>query len=437
MLLRSPRKGCRRLRSRVVLAAVVLLLAACAPPPRALESVTPPPLPPGARLSGTLGPLEFVQSVPDESGLERPGWRTAAEVWPELIESASHRIALGQFYAASVPEGALEPVIAALGAAAARGVDVQFLTEQAFYERDPTTVDRIAALPGVTVRRLPTAETMGGVMHAKYFVVDGEVAFVGSQNFDWRALSHNLELGLVIRLPGVVSAFQAVFDADWALAVGEGPLTGPRPPDPALDSGPPSFASVSTPEGTLLIRAGLSPRGYLPDDATWDLPGLTAMIRAARRSVRVQVMTYGLTGYDGRIDRTLDDALRAAAGRGVEVMLLVADWNQRGERLEDLRALQRDSAVQVRFITIPQYSGGFIPYARVAHAKFMVVDGARSWLGSSNWSPGYFFDSRNVGVFVEGAPFAARLVEVFDDLWRSPYTEPLDPDKEYTPPRVQ
>ena len=36
----------------------------------------------------------------------------------------------------------------------------------------------------------------GGVQHAKFFIVDGEEVFLGSQNFDWRALKHIHELGV-------------------------------------------------------------------------------------------------------------------------------------------------------------------------------------------------------------------------------------------------
>ncbi len=85
---------------------------------------------------------------------------------------------------------------------------------------------------------------------------------------------------------------------------------------------------------------------------------------------------------------------------------------------------------------IPEHSSGFIPFARVIHAKFLVVDDRISWLGTSNWSGDYFHRSRNVGVMVEGQRLAAQLETVFDGLWNGPYAIPVDPEASYPKPRI-
>ncbi|EPN59767.1 phospholipase D, partial [Pseudomonas syringae pv. actinidiae ICMP 19096] len=70
--------------------------------------------------------------------------------------------------------------------------------------------------PNLTLRVLPYARlTDSGIIHAKFFVVDGKQAFIGSQNFDWRSLEHIHETGLRIDEPTVVRQTQAVFDQDW------------------------------------------------------------------------------------------------------------------------------------------------------------------------------------------------------------------------------
>jgi hypothetical protein len=89
-----------------------------------------------------------------------------------------------------------------------------------------------------------------------------------------------------------------------------------------------------------------------------------------------------------------------------------------------LDALAR-AGVDVKVITIPPWSGGPIPFSRVSHAKYMVVDGERSWVGTSNWEGDYFFRSRNVGVVVEGAATARALSRVFDDGFAGAYAKPL------------
>ena len=133
----------------------------------------------------------------------------------------------------------------------------------------------------------------------------------------------------------------------------------------------------------------------------------------------------------------IDDALRRAAGRGVDVRLLLADWCRRTGTIDRLQALQRVPGIEIRLVTLPPSSAGFIPYARVVHAKHLAVDGRRAWLGTSNWSRDYFHASRNVGILVEGAPFARRLARFFLDGWDSAYAVTVDPEAGYDPPRIE
>ena len=80
---------------------------------------------------------------------------------------------------------------------------------------------------------------------------------------------------------------------------------------------------------------------------------------------------------------------------------------------------------------------GFIDFARVVHAKYMVVDGHFSWVGTSNWSRDYFASSRNVGIVVEGASLATKLDGWFEHNWTSEYAELVRPGRRYhAPPRT-
>jgi phosphatidylserine/phosphatidylglycerophosphate/cardiolipin synthase-like enzyme len=83
------------------------------------------------------------------------------------------------------------------------------------------------------------------------------------------------------------------------------------------------------------------------------------------------------------------------------------------------------------------WSGGFIPYARVSHAKAMVVDGAHGWLGTSNWSKDYVYATRNVGVMIDDPVLVGQLVTFFATLWDSPYAMTVDPKATYAAPRIE
>jgi phosphatidylserine/phosphatidylglycerophosphate/cardiolipin synthase-like enzyme len=104
--------------------------------------------------------------------------------------------------------------------------------------------------------------------------------------------------------------------------------------------------------------------------------------------------------------------------------------------MQYLKSLQTLDQVSVRIATIPQWSKGFIPFARVIHAKYLVVDGESSWVGTSNWGKSYFHTTRNVGLVMHDTRIAGQLEEFFSHLWDSSYVEDLDPCKSYQRQRV-
>ena len=179
-----------------------------------------------------------------------------------------------------------------------------------------------------------------------------------------------------------------------------------------------------------------SPKGHLPDEALWDLPRLVQLIDGAASTVRVQLLTYRARGGRGGRFLELEEALQRAASRGVKVELLVSDWTKRKSTISGLKALHAPPALTIKILTVPPFSGGYVPFARVVHAKYMVVDGKSAWVGTSNWEKDYFTRSRNVGLIIEGGPLPARLDAFFADGWGGRYAETLDPNKEYVAPKV-
>jgi phosphatidylserine/phosphatidylglycerophosphate/cardiolipin synthase-like enzyme len=225
-----------------------------------------------------------------------------------------------------------------------------------------------------------------------------------------------------------VRGLQEIFETDWALGTG-----APRPRFTAVPQFP---VAVQTKAGPLSVVLEASPPGRLPDEKEWGLPKLIALIDSAEKTVRVQLLTYRTTESRAYFDG-LEAALRRAAARGVQVELLVSDWSKSVGLIEGLKSLSLVPGIAVKLITIPPWSGGFIPYARVAHAKYLAVDGERAWIGTSNWERSYFYQGRNVGLIVEGASFASRLDRFFADDWSSPYATTVDPCVTYPPPRVE
>ena len=300
-------------------------------------------------------PLELVETAPIETSLDHPDIPEAAEVWLTMIAGARERLDFAQFYASNSPGSRLETIVRAIEAAAARGVRVRFLAEEKFYGTYPETLDRLAANEGITVRRFDVASHMGGVLHAKYFLVDGREAYLGSQNFDWRALTHIQELGLRIREPRLVGALSGVFAFDWALA-------GEAPAEESRDEAPASWPVVWVEDGdSVFASPAFSPTGWLPDESLWDLPRLIELIDGAESTVFLQLLTYKAIARDGTYYDRFESALRRAAARGVDVRLQVSHWSKRRGTIEGLQSLQAIPGITVKMVTIPEWSGGFVP----------------------------------------------------------------------------
>jgi phosphatidylserine/phosphatidylglycerophosphate/cardiolipin synthase-like enzyme len=408
---------------------VFLLLAAPLLPGATSEAA---PLP-GANAVPAPPPLQLVESFPVETDLDHSDIPDAHDVWIAMIHGAGETLDFAEFYASNEPASRLEEVVREIERAAERGVRVRFLGDEGFAQTYPETLARLAGRPHVTVRRFDVRARMGGVLHAKYFLVDHQEAFLGSQNFDWRALTHIQELGVRIREPRLVAALQDVFEMDWALAAGEEPAS---PREPAEDRTGLFPLSLLCEGDTVRVTPAFSPRDWLPDESLWDLPQIVRLIDTAEKSVRVQLLSYRAVGRDGSYFDDLESALRRAAARGVEVRLLLADWCKRAGTIEGLQSLEPLPGIEVRLVTIPPWSGGPIPYARVIHAKYLVVDGRRAWLGTSNWEKSYFHTSRNVGLVIEGGRIPAHLDRFFLDGWESPYASPVDPCAVYEPPVI-
>lgn len=375
--------------------------------------------------------LVLVETTPVETTLGSDTVPETVDVWLEMIGSAEDRLDLAFFYASNQADSRLEPVVLAVEAAADRGVRVRFLGDKKFYETYPDTLERLGAREGAEMRLLDLSEATGGVLHAKYFVVDEREAYVGSANFDWRSLEHIQELGVRVRVPEIARAFAKVFADDWRFAGGD---PAPRPASLTESTAQPVTATFAG--APVRVHAVASPEGMLPAETAWDLPAMIAAIDGAREEVRVQLLSYTTTSRDGSYFADLDTALRRAAARGVQVKLLLADWSKRSWSIEPLKSLQVLRNVEVRLISVPEAEAGFIPFARVVHAKFLVADGSVAWVGTSNWSGDYFHASRNLGLLVEGGSFGSALQGFHERTWASPYAEIVDPGKAYTPPRI-
>jgi len=383
-----------------------------------------------ARAEFSIPGFELVQTSPAETVLRNTDLRDPVTVWSEMFDNAKKEIVIGQFYAVTKPGSAFEKVVERLAAAGQRGVKIRFLIDQKGVGlSEPATLERLKAIPNLELRILDFSKLTGnGIIHAKYLVVDGKEAFIGSQNFDWRAFEHIHETGLRITDAKIVGEVLAVFNQDWRA---QGLLAkGGKVPEVNK-----KVVAADYRQDAYLLA---SPNKYNTRGIGDSESGLPALLADAKTEVRVQLLDYAPVSYGPNGTRpyyaVIDNAVRAAANRGVKVKLMVSNWNLEMPAQAYLKSLAVLPNVEIRVVTLPMSSSGFIPFARVIHSKTMVIDNQVAWVGTSNWAGGYMDLSRNFEVVMRNEKMAARLAATQEQIWTSPYAQPLNINKQYPKP---
>lgn len=287
-----------------------------------------------------------------------------------------------------------EPVFAAMGRAAARGVTVRVMYDWLStrgYKNYRAMLKRLKA-DGVIVQpmlpfRLPG---MGYVRpdlrnHRKLVVIDDQTGYIGSQNLVKRNYHRRDQLAydeLVVRLQGpVVLELSAVFVTDWYSETSV-----------MLDPGEPGLAPEVPSYGT--VRAQILPSGPGYEDEN-NLKLFTCLIHAARREITI-VNPYFVP------DEALIMALTSAARRGVKVTVINSEaqdqWLVAHAQCSFYEGLLR-AGVEIYLYQAPV----------LLHSKFITVDDEMTTVGSSNLDLRSFYLNLEVTLVV----YDAMVVKAF------------------------
>lgn len=401
--------------STLRLAALILVLTGCA------SGKSPESTASGSH--SNLTQIALVQSVPEETDLAHPDLVHAKDLWVKLIDESTQTIDIEQMYLDGAPGHATDAVIEALQRAAKRGVKVRLILSKQMLGTSQSTLDILkSSVSGLETRVLDLGKITGGIQHAKFFIFDSKKIFVGSQNFDWKALTEILETGIVAEDPVLTGQLQSIFDLDWEMA-----LTGRRPE--SLSEAPATREDAD-------VKLVACPPPLNPKNIESAFVELARLLRGAKKTVRVTLLDFSTYLYKKPGQwLELDQLLREAAARGVKVELLMSHWNTEKPEVDSIKSLSSVPNITVRIATIPENTRGRIPYARVNHSKFMTVDDSILWIGTSNWSRGYFFDTRGIEFVLKRPELAAQANVIFDKLWTASYTEAIDVNKDYPKPR--
>ncbi|MEN6369071.1 MAG: phospholipase D-like domain-containing protein [Thermotogota bacterium] len=156
-----------------------------------------------------------IVAIPDDDGTKLYG-AVALELLARAqrsIHAVLYRVSVYPQYADSVTG----ELVAALVRAAARGVDVRVVIDDCQFYEDSAAANLMSAIylyqSGVDVR----FDDPDVTTHAKLLVIDGESILLGSTNWNYYSVEHNVEANVALLfMPEVARVYERYFDALWA-----------------------------------------------------------------------------------------------------------------------------------------------------------------------------------------------------------------------------
>ena len=255
-------------------------------------------------------------------------------------------------------------VISALEDAEHRGVDVRVMIEQHPYGGDVVSPQRTLQTLQTAGINARFADPAYYYTHAKMLIVDGATLFILTANLTRSALggssvSRNREFGLIDTHSDDVAEAAAIFQADWNRT------------RPALHD-------------SNMVVSPVNARARI-----------TALLNSAKTSLQVE--------DEEMYDAASEDALIAAARRGVDVRLILP-----GATDIEAADASRLKAGGVRLVYVAA------PYI---HAKAIVSDGALAFIGSENFSATSLDQNREVGLLLADTAALATITTTFERDW--------------------
>ena len=365
-----------------------------------LDPPWPPWLEPIVELNRTLGAMPLV------GGNTSRMWNDNTEALAAMTAAvrAAKRTVHCEFYILLLDDATAD-FFDALEEAHNRGVTVRVLLDHLGNFQYPgyrRTVKRLNAM-GVQWRRmLPFRPLRGQIQrpdlrnHRKLLVIDGNVAFTGSQNIVetgyQRKKNHRRGLhwkDYMARFEGpVVTGIDALFVTDWYSETGELLEREAAHAEPEVSDAPHEHDCQVVPSGP----------GF---DGENNLRLFNSLVYAAQKKV-ILTSPYFVP------DDSMLYAITTAAQSGLQVELFVSEI---GDQFLVFHAQRSYYETLLRAgVKIWLYAG-----PTILHSKHLTIDDEISVIGSSNMDMRSFSLDLEISVMVRGADFLTRLREIEDE----------------------
>ena len=192
--------------------------------------------------------------------------------------------------------------------------------------------------------------------HAKTIVIDGTTAIISTMNLAYTSPTNNREYIATDTDAADVADCEKLFAADYA-------------------GTPISLASKLT----------ISPTDANENGSPTTM--IAGFIASATKTLDVEVQSVG--------DKTVNGAIIAAQKAGIKVRVMVSNY--------ETETTLSKGGVSVQTLTTPYI-----------HAKAVIVDGAKMWMGSQNFTTNALTNNREVGLFTTKASEIAKVQAAMD-----------------------
>ncbi len=263
-------------------------------------------------------------------------------------------------------------VISALEEAAQRGIDVRVMLEMHPYGSGSVspreTLDRLQAA-GVKAQGTNPAFAL---THEKGMVIDGNTAYIMTANFTATALgsssyTENREYGIIDTNGQDVQAVSAIFNADWN-------RSSPQINDPNLVVSPVNSRSA-----------------------------FEALIKSARKTLLIEA--------EEMQDSAIEQAIVSAGRRGVQVQVILPSPSSSSSASTGDSNSSGISTISQAGVQVKEDPRLYM------HAKMMLVDGQRAFVGSENISTASLENNRELGILVSDQNVLSTLQQTFQQDW--------------------
>ncbi len=266
--------------------------------------------------------------------------------------------------------------LSALTSLSEQGIDVKVLLNQTFpsgTSASATNASTYTSLMGshVAVKWAPTTTGFDSYTHEKAVIIDPGTAnaqvWIMTMNLDTGAPEYNREFLAKDTNTADITEAEDIFEADYA-------------------------GTSITPTGSLIVAP--SPQNNAE-------PALLALINSATTSIDIEAEEYDASGLEAPIATALETKARA----GVTVRMILEDSTD-SSQLSAVNALKSAGGKVVGYV--------YTSTALDIHAKAVVVDGTKAFVGSENLSGGSLGYNRELGVTFSTASEVQKMETTFN-----------------------